>query len=364
MAIAERRAAREGKTLDQIFAEDRAALRASTYPGPECLQPYEVEDYLDGKLPPNRASHLTTCETCDGLIRALQPTEKDIEDLVGAAAAAARMRAAETTSSERVERRARASTRRRYVSWGSLSDAVAASIIPLITVLAVALWGNLDRTSIAAATLTAAIQHSFGAFAVALLVAWSLAAAVPLAINVRSPLIRRSGGALIAGLAVVVLLWGNIGEQTAAVETARTLSELQVAAVVSQALEEQRAEGTFPVKTVTEGPVSVTTETSSGDRAVYRGTAAGVPGEIVATVEPGEGVLTWDKGPPPDVSRVVLTSVRSQRGVRVVVVDGKTIDVGSWVDSDDVRDGDRVVVWARRGREGDESFMVRAAAAR
>ncbi|GEM_PF-4528303 len=52
-------------TLQEMFEEDRRRLPESTYPGPDCLEPYEVEQYAQtGALLYDRFLHVDKCSSC------------------------------------------------------------------------------------------------------------------------------------------------------------------------------------------------------------------------------------------------------------------------------------------------------------
>ena len=44
------RASRAGKSVKELLEDERRALRESDYPGPECLESYELELYVKGAL--------------------------------------------------------------------------------------------------------------------------------------------------------------------------------------------------------------------------------------------------------------------------------------------------------------------------
>lgn len=48
----------------------------SRYPGPDCLEPYEIEEYIDGALAAGRVAHTRECPSCRGLLSALTPSEE------------------------------------------------------------------------------------------------------------------------------------------------------------------------------------------------------------------------------------------------------------------------------------------------
>ena len=81
-ATLRRRAARLGKTVEEVLEEDRVALRQSSYPGPECLNPYEVEQFFVADLREDRVAHVETCPMCAALIDAAQPTENALAQFI------------------------------------------------------------------------------------------------------------------------------------------------------------------------------------------------------------------------------------------------------------------------------------------
>jgi fumarate reductase subunit D len=76
-----RRAGRLDKDIKQLLADDRLALRQSNYPGPECLNPYEVAQFGE-ELPEDRLKHLETCPTCAALLDAARPSSEKLEDIL------------------------------------------------------------------------------------------------------------------------------------------------------------------------------------------------------------------------------------------------------------------------------------------
>jgi hypothetical protein len=82
-AALQRRADRLGKSLEQLLADDRVARRQSSYPGPQCLNPYEVEHFFSAEdLPEDRIAHVETCAMCASLLDAARPTENALASFI------------------------------------------------------------------------------------------------------------------------------------------------------------------------------------------------------------------------------------------------------------------------------------------
>jgi hypothetical protein len=63
------RAQRKGIRLEEALNRDLTELRNSTYPGPDCLRPDEIESLAFGMKPdPEVARHLGSCPACRALV--------------------------------------------------------------------------------------------------------------------------------------------------------------------------------------------------------------------------------------------------------------------------------------------------------
>src|SRR5262245_5297980 len=89
----EKRAFDSGKTVDELLIADRKRLRESNYPGPECFEPHEVEQYANGELSQDRIAHMDDCPSCTGLLRVAVPSEDRLSGLVADIRKAARVAA-------------------------------------------------------------------------------------------------------------------------------------------------------------------------------------------------------------------------------------------------------------------------------
>lgn len=76
LALAERHARARGQSLQEFLEEDARRLRESPYPGPDCLQPFEVERYVrEGVLPEGRLEHLRDCAMCAEVVQYAEPSD-------------------------------------------------------------------------------------------------------------------------------------------------------------------------------------------------------------------------------------------------------------------------------------------------
>lgn len=64
-----------GTSVEAVLTEYRQSVRRSVYPGPNCLEPHEIEQFIDsGTLPPERQSHAENCPSCAAVLEAARPT--------------------------------------------------------------------------------------------------------------------------------------------------------------------------------------------------------------------------------------------------------------------------------------------------
>ncbi len=76
----ESRQRKEGEKLgreiswEEFLEIEKDRIANSPYPGPDCLEPWEVERYVKGaKFPPDRIAHLDSCVGCGMLISGMTP---------------------------------------------------------------------------------------------------------------------------------------------------------------------------------------------------------------------------------------------------------------------------------------------------
>ncbi|MBI2716073.1 MAG: hypothetical protein HYX37_16695 [Rhizobiales bacterium] len=83
-----RRAARLGKSVDELLADDRKAIHLSTYPSVDCLDPWEVEQFCLGNLLLERISHAQSCPMCAAMLEVANSSELPIDAFMREVAAA------------------------------------------------------------------------------------------------------------------------------------------------------------------------------------------------------------------------------------------------------------------------------------
>lgn len=81
MRAAERTASRLGLSVQEVLDRDVQMLKRVKYPGPDCLQPYEVEEYVgSGHLTSQLKLHVEECSLCEILLAGAIPDRARIEE--------------------------------------------------------------------------------------------------------------------------------------------------------------------------------------------------------------------------------------------------------------------------------------------
>src|SRR5205085_2761503 len=71
LKAAERLAERRGTTAKEVLGSISSRLRRSKYPTPDCLTPYEVDQYsASSEIPPEQQAHIRECAFCSALLNA------------------------------------------------------------------------------------------------------------------------------------------------------------------------------------------------------------------------------------------------------------------------------------------------------
>jgi hypothetical protein len=81
-SVVERRAASRKKSVEDLFDEDAARFEAMGYPGTDCFEPFEVEQYTIGALPPDRLAHVERCRLCAALLEMTSPTDDRVAEFL------------------------------------------------------------------------------------------------------------------------------------------------------------------------------------------------------------------------------------------------------------------------------------------
>lgn len=317
LQAAERRAARAGKSIDEMLAEDRARLRQSRYPGPECLQPYEVERYFLGALKPERMAHRDTCAACSALLRAAMPSESDAERIVEEvremAKALGRVPVAEPVAVwwRRWLPKPTPIPRPGFalgfgIALEFLTDALAATL-PIVLGLSGVLLFYRFITPHSDPSVVAAVVPAASVVGLAAAVPLAAAAAATLSTLIRAGwgfsgrrFLQASGGALVGNLLLVIVI--SVGGSYVLSQSIRTLAatltmaQERLGELVAASFDARQATGVFPLVQARRGHLVVTTAEHTQDKAVYRASTEGLPGALVAEVRPGEGEIYWQRG--------------------------------------------------------------------
>jgi hypothetical protein len=79
----ERRARELGISPERVWEQDLRSLRESSYPGPECLTPDDVEQFrATGGMPVERETHLAQCDACRAMLDVTNPDPARVEEVL------------------------------------------------------------------------------------------------------------------------------------------------------------------------------------------------------------------------------------------------------------------------------------------
>jgi hypothetical protein len=77
------RAQKLGISEQELLDRDLQRVLDSTYPGPDCLDPDEVQEFAEtGSLPDDRLAHRERCDACAALLEAAAPGPVRVEQFV------------------------------------------------------------------------------------------------------------------------------------------------------------------------------------------------------------------------------------------------------------------------------------------
>lgn len=307
-AIAARRAARLGKSVTQMLAEDRGALRHLAYPGLECLNPQEIERFIeDLDLPSERLLHLDACPMCMALLEAAQPTENGLAHFLEQRR---RIDAARTRPIE-------GSVRRPLIDilWVEVPSLVAVGVISIV-----AFTRASDATMVD--LLATVAPKSLVTVFVAALVATALAVAIAKWVKVgKAGPYQRFGGAAIGGAFVAFLLM--FGAKTSfdvnyAYSGLENAQEALLGAVALRHSDGRVVMGIDPSLKVTR----------SSDGSLLRATSASFDGTLLTRTE-NDGIgIFWDQGSLRSLSTIYQgTLSHSNNGQLKVMVGTKELGV-------------------------------------
>lgn len=293
-----RRATRAGKSIEETIAEDRARLRNSKYPGPDCLEPYEVERYFIGALSPERREHAEACVGCSTLLHAATPSESGAEVIIEEVQQLSKLLASERADQPVPVRKSRLPRWRRR---GFVTDFLFPILPVLASVSAVILLfqtgaifpeppeiglGFITNRPAVTVTVLAGIIVTF-AFIFWGARSWSFA-------------LRTSGGGLVAGclLAIVVgsLLTVLLDQRASQTELGLNLVSDRLARVAAASLDIHDSTGKFPLVKDSTGTLVLTTVFAGEDQAEYRAHTESLGGAVIANIGANGGAVYWKQG--------------------------------------------------------------------
>ena len=210
---AKARASKLHVKLTDLFDHDRQLLRASTYPRPDCFQPFEVDDFVAGELSKSRLAHRDGCPECAGLLLALEPSEGQMREFQEAARQIPALvgvlqqeSAGETKPA--VQGTFGAYVRRASQGWAIPDAAAVGSVAALLGALGlIALYLPVSSGTLTAAGLTSRVLWLF--VAVSIFTIAGLGPAISLLPAPRR--IQQFGGALVSCLLIgATIVWSTI----------------------------------------------------------------------------------------------------------------------------------------------------------
>jgi hypothetical protein len=319
LLAARSRAALLNVSLDDLLVEDRNKLRASTYPGPDCFEPYEVEDSARNLLSKARLQHAETCVGCRSLLSGAIPTANRISDFL--------------EDVRDVEPAAEAFGVKRGF-WLDVAAVFAAAVA--ISGTGYVLMRFVGPIAADPTLRSAVLSQMAGVLRpVPVVSAWvvSLGVLGSLMLFYRRELLEGSAGALVAGCALGVvgamLGWQNLKSTAATLSASVTLRQVQLTDAVAAYVAPFPWTSSRPAFDVDKVPVQssvsriqLTAWQKKPDHLVFASKVDGLPGSMVADMKPTGGQLYWDvasKQKP--LAKILFGTVKSVAGDQFVLVD-------------------------------------------
>jgi hypothetical protein len=286
------RAQRLGTTPEDVRSQDIDRLRVSRYPGPDCLEPEEIEQFaLTGILAGESLPHVEDCAACRGLLKKLSPSTEGLESFLAetrshrVAPLIGPVGAQESASLDAI------GVVSKRPSKADLADLVLAAAPVAVAVGVVYVLSNgapefLPRDPMSATVMGTGVLLLVVGVCLALAARWP--SALSLLLTSRGAL---AGGTLVAAVAMFVVLSQLSDRVNASVQ----LGEYQLREFVLASMDSRQSAGNFlPASAV--GKFAMRTEQASSERTVYEAAAKGIPGTLVADIRPDTGYLWWQVG--------------------------------------------------------------------
>jgi hypothetical protein len=283
-ATLRRRAAHLGRTVEQVLEDGRIALRQSSYPGPECLNPYEVEQFFVADLREDRVAHVEKCPMCAALLDAAQPTDKALAQFIDNYRVARAAKPVEELGIESPK-----SAIRRPLSdllWVEGPVIGAWGLILGIGIL------SIDDATMHNVLSMIALQSLGIVCGAALLFAVLTGAAARWLKFARGASFQRFGGAALGGMfAALVVFYGaklsiDVNSISSSLETAQS--------ALLTALVQQHRPGRFTASLAAAGDALELTASPDGN--VLSASSTRFPGKLTAQKEQKSIEVYWDRG--------------------------------------------------------------------
>jgi hypothetical protein len=282
-AASERRAARLGKSVEQLLSDDRVALRQPTYPGPECLSPYEIEQFFGtDDLREDRVAHVDACPMCAALLDTARPTDSALAQFMD-----------EYRHAKAAEQLAEASTELAISSIRRPLIDVLSVVVPIVVaVIAVAAIGigmigdTIMANLLSTIAVRSVVKVTVGALIISLM---AVAAAKWLKAGQRASF-QRFGGAAFGGVFAALLV--PYGAKLS-LDVSSAYSSLKTAqnALLTALAERQGTASTMAILLANEGALKVT---SSSDGKLLSATSERFAGKVIARERQNSIDVSWD----------------------------------------------------------------------
>lgn len=312
-------AERLGITPEKVLEADLQRMKTYPYPTPDCLTPDEIEDLIDaedriGSLaaqggissPPEtvglaeaRLAHLESCDACRTLRAVSRPKQEYREKFE-------RLLEIELG---RLREESKPNQKFRVAAIMFVSNAVCAIAPPFVFLLCYVLVINpLNATQHSSWLLWAATIITLGLAGFLTFRYYRLASLYRpghTKAESRKPsrtgkwnFLRSSSGSLVGGLVVGMIIgWYSFEQNRAKQELVLDVAVSGLENLAVSSIENREQTGEFSeTATITAQPVSLKTEIVSQKEVVYEADASGLPGKLVAEVNPNMGRIYWDVG--------------------------------------------------------------------
>lgn len=81
LELAKKRAQKSGQSIKDVVIDDINRLRRSSYPGPECFEAHELDEWSQGHLDPGRLIHADSCANCASMINAIETRIESVDEI-------------------------------------------------------------------------------------------------------------------------------------------------------------------------------------------------------------------------------------------------------------------------------------------